>query len=81
MGGSSSNASEGATVSEDSDPRQSPLWKQWNATYERHNFGPAGWATLGAEMKDGVCVCPVCRIVLPVIGEPPVRAPKKKPKK
>ena len=59
------------------DPRNHPLWKRWHATYERHNFGAAGWATLGAEMQNGMCMCSVCRLVRPAVAEP-VTEPTKK---
>lgn len=36
--------------------------EQWRATYKRHH-SYSGWATLGAEVRDGICHCPVCQLV------------------
>lgn len=35
---------------------------QWEATYDKHH-SPSGWACLGAEVRDGICHCPVCEVV------------------
>lgn len=36
--------------------------EQWRATYKRHHPS-SGWATLGAEVINGICHCPVCLVV------------------
>jgi len=35
---------------------------QWRETYRRHH-SQSGWATLGAEVINGICHCPVCQLV------------------
>jgi hypothetical protein len=47
---------------EEQEARWQKYHQQWEATYEDHH-SPSGWATLGAQVRDGICQCPVCQVV------------------